>query len=126
MAMTKNVLRTVRGGNSYAYPVKAGALIFIGAIVAVTAAGKLAPVGNADAVAIVGIAETYCDNRNGADGAESVNALRGVFGFPIGALTFADIGKTLYAAADDSPATAGTLVLGVLEGISDDQAWVRI
>lgn len=125
--LTSDFLRVARAAESFGYPVLGGVRIYQGAIVGVTAGGFLAPAHNAGVAAIVGIAETWCDNRDGADGAATINALKGVYAFPPDTLTVADIGKDLQAKSDDLfEVKSAKPKAGTLMGISDGCAWVRV
>lgn len=117
-----------RPGAEFGYPAKTGLRFFKKAILAVTAAGLAVPAGHADAVAIVGLVETHVDNRDGADGAQKVVGLKGVFGFTLSA-TQADIGRNVYA-TDDAAITfdgSGTkLRLGKVVGVTDGKTWIDV
>lgn len=82
MAKLTNVRDTVEIANHASrleLPVKAGAIIYQGAFVAVDAAGMAVPAQKAEGLRAAGRAEETADNQNGADGGCSVRVKRGVF-----------------------------------------------
>ncbi len=82
MAKLTNVRDTVEIANHASrlqLPVKAGAVIYQGAFVAVDASGMAVPAQKAEGLRAAGRAEETADNQNGADGECSVQVKRGVF-----------------------------------------------
>ena len=115
-----------RIGPDFGYPAKTGLRFYKKAILAVTAAGLAVPAGHADAVAIIGLVETHVDNRDGADGAQNVVGLKGIFGFTLAA-TAADIGKQVFAADDaDIGFDEAGLLLGRVVGVEGGKTWIDV
>lgn len=82
MAKLTNVRDTVEIANHASrlvLPVKAGAVIYQGAFVAVDSSGMAVPAQKAEGLRAAGRAEETADNQNGADGECSVQVKRGVF-----------------------------------------------
>lgn len=127
MTATADIRRKWRKGDSYGYPALAATRILGGTMVGVTAAGAAVPAGNVNAVALVGFAEESIDNTAGATGDRTVNARKGVTLIPLTGATPADIGKTVYASADDTfTLTAGALlVAGTIDAIDADGVWLK-
>lgn len=122
------ILARVGSGARFGYPVKGGVRLFGRSLLAVTLAGLAVPAGTAGGVAIVGLAEERVDNRDGADGDLTVQALRDCFGFPFAA-TFADIGRQVFAVDDQTlsfDGTGGRLLAGTVAGIGDGFTWIDI
>ena len=76
--MERDTPEIMNGGRLLALPVKGGVTIYQGAIVALDADGYAVPGIKAAGLTAVGRAEETVTNP-GADGAETVKALRGVF-----------------------------------------------
>ncbi|MEH3147266.1 MAG: hypothetical protein PGN34_18360 [Methylobacterium frigidaeris] len=93
-----------RSGTTREMPVKAGVLIYAGAIVALDANGMASPGITATGLTVLGRATGRADNRTGADGAKRVNVEKGVSCYVnspgIHAVTNADIGKSCYVVDD--------------------------
>lgn len=127
MVASSDIRRKWRTGDAYGYPVLAGVRIFGGTMIGVTAALAAVPAGHVSAVALVGFAEEAIDNRDGATGDQMINAKKGVTLIPLAGATAADIGKTVYASADDTfTLTAGALlVAGTIDAIDADGVWLK-
>ena len=78
LTMERDTPEIMNGGRLLALPVKGGVTIYQGAIVALDADGYAVPGIKAAGLTAVGRAEETVTNP-GADGAETVKALRGVF-----------------------------------------------
>jgi hypothetical protein len=134
MAATANLKFYQRGpvpGSRYDYPVAAGVRIFRHAIVGVTASLEAVPAGNADCVALVGLALDPADNRTGAKGSKRVIVGTGVFQMDdaFASVGAADIKSAVYASDDDTlslTALEGELPLGTIDAIDEEGVWVRI
>ena len=127
-AATKDLERPARSGDAYGYQVSAGVRHFGRTIVAITAALASVLPDHEDAVAVVGLAEEQVDNRDGATGDQLVRAVRGVRLFPVTAAGADDIGKTVYAADDQTlqlTNAGGELAAGIIDGVDADGVWVR-
>ena len=127
MTATADIRRKTRPGNSYGYPVLGGVRIFGGTYIGVTAALAAVPAGHASCVALIGFAEENVDNRDGATGDRLINAKKDVTAIPLAGATAADIGKTVYASADDTfTLVAGALLpAGKIDAIDADGVWLK-
>lgn len=127
MTATADIRRKTRAGNSYGYPVLGGVRIFGGTYIGVTAALAAVPAGHASCVALIGFAEENVDNRDGVTGDRLINAKKDVTAITLAGATAADIGKTVYASADDTfTLTAGALLpAGILHAIDADGVWLK-
>jgi len=113
-------------GNGFGYKVKGGVRIFGRALVALDAGGLAVPVGSSGAVQFAGIAESGIDNRDGMDGAQTVNLVRDVRGFNFAA-TATDLNKAVYASDDETLTLATTgLRIGVIVGLDAGLVWVDL
>lgn len=127
MAATADIRRRTRTGDAYGYPVLAGVRIFGGTYIGVTAALAAVPAGHASCVALIGFAEENVDNRDGATGDRLINAKKDVTAITLAGATAADIGKTVYASADDTFTLAAGALLpaGILHAIDADGVWLK-
>jgi len=113
-------------GTRFGYKVKGGVRIWGRALVALDAQGLAVPVGSSGAVQFAGIAESGIDNRDGADGAQTVSLLRDVRGFNF-SVTPADLSKAVYASDDETLTLATTgLRVGVIVGLDQGLVWVDL
>ena len=120
-----------REGLIVAYPVKANARIWKGALVCVDNTGHLVPASDAANLRFVGVAFESVDNTGGASGAKRCRVVkRGTFVYNrIGSFTQADIGTTARAITDNEVAKTSTnnIVVGtVVELLDDNRVRIRI
>jgi hypothetical protein len=113
------------------YPVKAGALIYKGAIVCVDATGYAVEGVDAAGNGVVGIASARADNTAGANGAVNVIVESGrSFLLDGSGLTQAMVGTTMFLVDDHTVQgavnTNGTKVGLLVEYVSASQGWVFI
>jgi hypothetical protein len=112
------------------YPVAADAVIYKGALVALTA-GYAGAAAAASGVIVVGIAEESVDNTGGDDGDLDVLVASGnAFRLVGSSIVAADVGKVAYLSDDitvaDAPGTYG-IVVGTIEELeTTDVVWVYI
>ncbi|HAU76450.1 MAG TPA: hypothetical protein DCW88_13270 [Agrobacterium sp.] len=127
MTATADIRPTTRSGNAYGYPVLAGVRIFGGTMCGVTAALAAVPAAHASCVALIGFAEEAVDNRDGATGDRLINLKKEIRNIPLAGATPADIGKTVYASADDTyTLVAGVLLpAGKIDAIDADGVWLK-
>lgn len=127
MTATADIRPKTRLGNAYGYPVLAGVRIFGGTICGVTAALAAVPAGHASCVALIGFAEEAVDNRDGATGDRLINLKKEIRNIPLAGATPADIGKTVYASADDTFTLAAGALLpaGKIDAIDADGVWLK-
>lgn len=131
MPLTGDRRTPSRDGLVMAFPVKAGAKIFAGAIV-VLDAGYAKPGVKAENLVFVGRANKMVDNSGGADGAASVlvrrkrafcwkNSAGG------GKVAQADVGGAAYIADDETvtKTAAGASKAGTVLAVDDDGVWVE-
>lgn len=108
--------------------------IFEGSLVCLNATGFATPGAVATTLKADGIALKTVDNTNGADGAVSVETVKGTFRFDNSAagdaITRADIGGTAYIVDDQTVAkTNGTntrSAAGTIVDVDANGVWVRI
>jgi hypothetical protein len=120
-----------REGLIVAYPVKANARIWKGALVCVDSTGYLVPASDAANLRFVGVAFESVDNTGGANGAKRCRVVkRGTFVYNrIGSFTQADIGTTARAITDNEVAKTSTnnIVVGtVVELLDGNRVRIRI
>lgn len=133
MALTNDRNTPERDGTLRAFPVKAGAHIYAGALV-VLDAGKARPAATALGLVAVGRAESEVNNSAGQDGDETVTVKRGTFRFAnsaaADAITLAQVGSTCYIVDDETVAkTDGTgtrSAAGTVVDVDAAGVWVRI
>lgn len=125
-ALTQDRNTPRRDGQLVALPQEANTRIYAGALVARNGNGRAVPAADTAGLVVIGRAEAQFNNTDGAAGALTVTAGRGVFAYSHSGLTQADIGKTVYA-ADDQTVTltpGNRVVAGVLVDVDEDGAWV--
>ncbi len=113
-------------------PVKGNVVLYAGAMVALDANGYAVPASATSTLIVIGRAEARYDNTDGADGAIRARVRRGCFSYnnstSTDAFTAADVGKTAYAADDNTVAkTNGTNTRPVAGTVFDVDAlgvWV--
>ena len=120
-----------REGLIVAYPVKANARIWKGALVCVDSTGYLVPASDTANLRFVGVAFESVDNTGGASGAKRCRVVkRGTFIYNrIGIFTQADIGTTARAVTDNEVAKTSThnIVVGtVVELLDGNRVRIRI
>ena len=120
-----------RLGDQFRFPMSAGAVIYQGALV-VLSAGFAEPGTTATDLVSVGIAETHQTN-SGADGAAHIDVRRdGLFPFANKAddlITLADIGSQCYIVDDvtvaRTSATNTRSIAGIVRDVEDDTVWIE-
>lgn len=120
-----------REGLIVAYPVKANARIWKGALVCVDSTGYLVPASDTANLRFVGVAFESVDNTGGANGAKRCRVVkRGTFIYNrIGSFAQADIGTTARAVTDNEVAKTSTnnIVVGtVVELLDGNRVRIRI
>lgn len=114
-------------------PVKGGAKIFNGSIVALSA-GYAVPASSATGLICVGKAEQTIDNTGGVDGAIEVLVRQGVFKWAnataADAITIADRGAACFALDDQTVAKtdggAARSRAGIVIQVDPDGVWVQV
>jgi hypothetical protein len=130
-ALTQPYETHEREGLIVAYPVKANARIWKGALVCVDSTGYLVPASDTANLRFVGVAFESVDNTGGASGAKRCRVVkRGTFVYNrIGSFTQADIGTTVRANSDNEVAKTSTnnIVVGtVVELLDGNRVRIRI
>lgn len=120
-----------REGLIVAYPVKANAKIWKGALVCIDSTGYLIPASDTANLRFVGVAFESVDNTGGANGDKRCRVVkRGTFVYNrSGSLTQADIGTTVRAATDNEVAktSANNILVGtVIELLDGNRVRIRI
>jgi hypothetical protein len=114
-------------GTRQSYPVRAGAKIYLGALVSIDANGYARPAGDVASEICVGISAgqaggdeaSTVDNTGGADGAKFVNVDQGVFDFATSggsALVQADVGRSCEVLDDQTVVKAAGVANHVKAG----------
>jgi hypothetical protein len=130
-ALTQPYETHEREGLIVAYPVKANARIWKGALVCIDSTGYLVPASDTANLRFVGVAFESVDNTGGANGAKRCRVVkRGTFIYNrIGSFTQADIGTTARAVTDNEVAKTSTnnIVVGtVVELLDGNRVRIRI
>ena len=116
--------------NEKAYPVKDGAKIFAGSLVAIQADGHAVPASDAAATKVVGLAIATVDNTAGADGDLLVRVESGLFLLPATSITQAMVGSVMYVVDDqtfdDVLGTNGVKAGRLLEFVSTTEGWLYV
>lgn len=131
-ALTADRRTPERSGDRRQPPVKAGAVLHAGALVALGPDGLAVPMATATGLKALGRCETRTDNSAGADGAIAVTVGAGIyrFGNSAGAdeITRAQIGLACYGVDDQTVArTDGTgtrSVAGKVFDVDPQGVWV--
>jgi hypothetical protein len=134
MPLTRDRNTPRREGEDFFRQVAADAVIFMGALVALNAAGHAVPASTATGLVADGVAEEPVDNTGGAAGDLNVKVRKGIFRFANSAggdeITIAHIGDTAYIVDDETVAlTDGTSTrsaAGTIVDVDSDGVWIRI
>lgn len=132
MPLTQDRMTAARQGQVMPYAVAAGANIFLGALVVVTATGFAQPGSTATGLTYIGRADQHVDNTGGADGDETVLVRRKeAFLFanstadPVGQ---ASVGKPCYILDDETvagtDATGTRSPAGTVLAVESNGVWV--
>lgn len=132
-ALTADRNTVARPGDLREPPVKANALIFVGAMVAIDATGFAVPAAAVAALRVIGRADQRADNTGGADGALRIRTHRGVFRYGNSAaadlIGLKDIGQPCYAVDDQTVALTSNSgarpQAGTIFDVDADGVWVR-
>jgi len=112
------------------YPVKDGAKIYAGGLVAVQSDGHAIPAADTAALRVVGVATHTIDNTSGADGDKWVDCETGIFKFAASSITQAMIGQMMYVVDDqtfdDAVGTNGVKAGKLMEFISTTLGWIKV
>ena len=104
-------------------PVKGGAELTEATMAAINGDGYAAPAAASARLKVAGCVQRYCDNRNGADGEQTVSVKRGVFVWDNdGTIKETDILKPCYV-KDERTVTItadGSSVAGIILEVADD------
>lgn len=128
-ALTKDRNTTIREGERFSYGVAASTKIYAGSLVCVTATGYAVPGSVSATLKAVGRAEERVDNSAGADGAKTINVLRGTFKFAnAGDVTIAHLQTNVYINDDQtvSSVSTGKSVAGLCVAVDSDGVWIKI
>lgn len=133
-AATKNRNTPSRAGDKRNHPVAATAECFAGTIAVLNATGFAQPATTATGLTALGVFDHYQDNTSGADGAQSVEIVRGYFHFANSAgadeIAVTDIGKACYLVDDQTVAlthaTNTRSKAGIVDDVDANGVWVNI
>lgn len=100
----------------------AAAKIYAGALVALNADMAAVPAADIEGLNVIGVAQ------HPAEAGERINVKCGCYAFDGTGITNADIGKTVYAADDQTvaKATTNSIVAGTVFEVDDEGVWVVI
>ena len=109
-------------------PVKGGAELTEATMAAINGDGYAAPAAASAGLKVAGCVQRYCDNRNGADGEQTVSVKRGVFVWDNdGTIKETDILKPCYIKDErtvtitaDGSSVAGTILEVDEDGVTVD------
>lgn len=122
MALTQDMRIEARSTERLiALAVAADAVIFLGAMVAVNAAGFAVPAEDTAGLKVIGVAQRQIDNTGGADGAVRVEVQKGVFGLEnseTNAVTQAQVGREVFV--EDDGTVASTATNSIVAGVVDE------
>lgn len=130
-ALTKDRKTDFRAGVDFSDPAEADAVVYVGAVVCLNAAGNAVP-GSADnTLKVRGVARERVDNTGGAAGDLQVPTQKGLHKFANdGTITRADLEASAYIVDDQTVAdndNAGARPLcGVIKDVESDGVWVEI
>ena len=116
-------LTEIPGSFAGRHPLAADAVIEIGGLVALNAAGNAVPAAAAVTGHVIGRAEEAADNTDGDAGDVTVLVRRGIFGCANSATDPVDsshVGKMVFAETPDIIEDAGTCEAGILLGFDSD------
>ena len=113
-------------------PVKAGVELNEATMAVINADGYAEQASAAEGVTVAGCVQRYCDNRNGADGEQSVSVKRGTFVWDNdGTIKETDILKKCYIKDEqtvtitaDGSSVAGTILEVAEDGVTVDMTQV--
>ncbi|MCS6918818.1 MAG: DUF2190 family protein [Fimbriimonadales bacterium] len=130
-ALTQPYETHEREGLIIAYPVKANAKIWKGALVCVDSTGYLVPASDSAGLRFVGVAFESVDNTGGGNGEKRCRVVkRGTFIYNrVGSYTQADVGATVRATTDNEVAktSANNILVGtVVELLDGNRVRIRI
>lgn len=117
------------GANNLVLQVAGGQVLEQGTMVALNSEGYAVPAAKAADLLIAGVAQSYADNRQGADGAEVVSVRRGAFVMAADAtIKETDLLKTAYMAdATTLTLTAeGSSPVGAILEVAADGVTVQV
>lgn len=123
-----------RDGVLFGFPVATNVKIYAGSIVMLNASGYATKGAAATGQICVGRAEEQIDNTGGANGANTIAVMSGVYKFANSAagdaITIAEIGDNCYIVDDQTVAktdgTGARSVAGRIVGVDADGIWVRM
>lgn len=133
-ALTKDRNTRARTSPYRVSPVAAATTIYAGCLLMRNAAGYIVPGQTATGLVGVGRAEKNVDNASGAAGEQNIEYLIGTFHFANSSgadeITFADVGKKVFAVDDQTVAkTDGSSTrspAGIVDIVDANGVWVRM
>jgi hypothetical protein len=129
-ALTKPYEAQEKEGLWIAYPIKANAKIWKGALVCADNTGYLVPAADVSGYKFVGVALESVDNTDGTDGAKKCRVIkRGTFVYNrSGTYTQADVGAVVKAVSDNDVAKSSThnINVGTVVELPANQVRIRV
>lgn len=133
VALTTNRNTKQRQNADLEIGVAANIQIFAGSMVAVNSSGFLAPATTATDIKVIGRASRQIDNRDGANGDQTLRVERDIYAFANSSggdeITVSDIGDTCYVVDDQTVAKTDGVstrsVAGRVVDVDIDGVWVN-
>jgi hypothetical protein len=133
-ALAKDRVTPRRANEDFSFPVAAGAVIYAGALVALSATGYATPGAVAATLQAVGVAQEAVDNAGGQDGDKTVKVRNGAFLFANSAagdlIALTEIGETCYIVDDQTVAKTDNggarSPAGMVVDVDADGVWVFV
>lgn len=139
MALSADFIPARRGPaatrNEFGYPPAAGAVIYAGALLGLTAQATVKPVGTSGVVAFAGLADR-ASGTSSVPAQPYVGALKGTWALTVAGATAANVNAPVYATDDNTltlAATSGSgtntvnnLAVGTLVGLDNGQTFVSL
>lgn len=129
-ALTADRMTPFREGHFFDFPLAAGKIAYLGALMVLSASGYAEPATTATGKKGLGRSMVHVDNSTGADGAVNVTIERGMFCYANnGSVTRAHIGGSAYAVDDQTVApddgTATRSAVGTIRDVDASGVWVE-
>ncbi|HEX9844036.1 MAG TPA: hypothetical protein VGC20_14850 [bacterium] len=133
-ALAKDRVTPRRSNEDFSLPVAAGAVIHVGALVALSATGYATPGAVAATLQPVGVAQEAVDNTGGADGAKTVKVRNGAFRFANSGggdlIALTEVGAVCYIVDDQTVAKTDNggarSPAGMVVDVDGDGVWVFV
>ena len=129
-ASTVSIPLVSRDGNRYHFPLLTAAVKLLeGVLWARNAAGYITNATGADGEKVVGMGSAEVDNSAGSAGDLNCNAVRGIYQLvnsSANAVALTNVGQPCYVEDNQTVATKGAVVAGIVVDVDDDGVWVDV